>query len=266
MTASHVQEPVATRTVEGVRVAVYANPADAGQAAGTEVAAALRDALEHRHRVRVMFASAPSQQDMLAALRSAPGIDWRRVTAFHMDEYIGLPEDAPQRFGRFLVDHLFDGVRPGEVHLLEPDDDPEAECERYAALIRAAPLDVVCVGIGENGHLAFNDPPDADFHDLATVKVVTLSDASRQQQVNDGCFDRLDVVPRRAVTVTLPALLAGHRLVGTVVGANKRDAVHRSLTGPVDASCPASALRRHPDATLYLDAAAAASLEYDDVR
>lgn len=254
------------RSVDGLRVVVHADRADAGRAAGSEVAEAMRDALGRQERVRVMFASAPSQQDMLAALRGAPGIDWRRVTVFHMDEYIGLPADAPQRFGRFLVDHLLDIVRPGEVHLLEPDDDPEAECERYAGLLREAALDVVCLGIGENGHLAFNDPPDADFHDPAVVKVVELSDASRRQQVNDDCFDRLDDVPRRAVTVTLPTLLAGRRLVCTVVGDNKRDAVHRSLTGPVDAGCPASGLRTHPDATLYLDAPAAASLEDEHVR
>ncbi|HEX6443487.1 MAG TPA: glucosamine-6-phosphate deaminase [Streptosporangiales bacterium] len=257
MTASHVQEPVATRTVEGLRVVVHADRSATGRAAGAEVARAIRDAQERQERVRVMFASAPSQQDMLAALGSAEGIDWRRVTAFHMDEYVGLPADAPQRFGPFLVEHLFRAVRPGEVHLIEPDEDAAAECERYAALIREAPLDVVCLGIGENGHLAFNDPPDADFADPAVVKVVELSETSRRQQVNDGCFDRLADVPGSAVTVTVPALLAGRRLVCTVVGASKRDAVHRALTGPVDASCPASALRTHADATLYLDAAAA---------
>lgn len=256
MTASHVQEPVATRTVEGVRVVVHADRSATGRAAGAEVAQAIRDALRRQEQVRVMFAAAPSQQDMLAALSTAEGIDWQRVTAFHMDEYVGLPEDAPQRFGRFLVDHLFRAVRPGEVHLIQPDDDAAAECKRYTALIRKAPLDVVCLGIGENGHLAFNDPPDADFADPEVVKVVRLSETSRQQQVNDDCFAELADVPESAVTVTVPALLAGRRLVCTVVGASKRDAVHRALTGPVDASCPASALRTHPDAALYLDAAA----------
>lgn len=247
------EQPVLRRTVDRLGVAVYADRAAAGRAAGTAAAEALRRALAEQDRVRIMFAAAPSQLEMLRTLRGAPGIDWARVAVFHMDEYLGLPANAPQRFGRFVTDEVVAPVRPGEVHLIAPDGD---SAEQYAELLAQAPLDVVCLGIGDNGHLAFNDPPDAAFDDPELVRVVELSEDSRVQQVGDGCFARLDDVPRRAVTVTIPTLMSGRRLVCTAPGERKRAAVVRTLTGPVDASCPASVLRRHPDCTLYVDTAA----------
>jgi glucosamine-6-phosphate deaminase len=225
-----------------------------------DVAAALRDRLARQPRARIIFAAAPSQGEMLDTLGRAAGIDWSRVTAFHMDEYLDLAEGAPQRFGHFLRAHLFDRVAPGEAHFLAArpiagDDDPAAaaECARYAALLHAAPIDIVCLGIGENGHIAFNDPPVADFADPATVKPVELDATCRQQQVNDGCFERLDAVPRRALTLTIPALLSGAHLFCTVPGPTKRAAIRQTLGGPIATSCPASILRQHPDCTLYTD-------------
>ncbi len=253
-------EAIASRHVDRLWVRVYADRAALGLAAGEEIAAALRARLARQPRVRMIFAAAPSQTELLAALGAAAGIDWDRVTAFHMDEYLDLAGDAPQRFGHFLREHLFARVHPGEIHYLAAgeisgDDEAaaDAECARYAALLRSAPIDIVCLGIGENGHLAFNDPPVADFADPATVKPVDLDGTCRRQQVHDGCFTTLAAVPRRALTLTIPALTAGARLCCTVPGPSKRAAIRRTLTGPIGTACPASILRRHPDCTLYTD-------------
>ena len=225
-----------------------------GAVAGRGVAAVVRRLLAAQPGVRMIFAAAPSQRETLAELARAEGIDWSRVTAFHMDEYLGLPADAPQRFGRFLEEHLFAAVRPGRVHLIDGAADPADECRRYAALLAAAPIDVVCLGVGENGHIAFNDPPVADFHDPVPMKVVTLDDACRRQQVNDGCFPALADVPTRALSLTIPSLMAGRHLCCAVPGPTKRAAVARLLSGAVGTDCPATILRTHADCTLHVDA------------
>jgi glucosamine-6-phosphate deaminase len=248
--------PVRTLRVDKLEVRIYGDRASLGAAAAAEVAAAMHSASAASGRVRMAFAAAPSQEEFLTALAAAPGLDWSRVTAFQLDDYVGLSEEAPQRFGEFLRTRLFDRVRPGEVHLIGPaegSEDAAAECRRYAALVGAAPLDIVCLGIGENGHLAFNDPPVADFQDPELVKVVELDDACRRQQVNDGCFAALDQVPTHAITLTIPALLGGRRLVCVVPGPTKREAVRRTLAGPIETACPAAILRTHPACTLYLD-------------
>lgn len=248
--------PVRAMRVDDLDVRVYADRTALGMAAAADVASAVREALAVRGRVRIAFAAAPSQEEFLAALAETPGLDWSRLTAFQLDEYVGLPEEAPQRFGQFLRSRLFDRVRPGEVHLIgatESADQAAAECRRYAALVDAAPLDIVCLGIGENGHLAFNDPPVADFRDPERVKLVELDAACRRQQVNDGCFPSLDQVPTHAITLTIPTLLGGNRLVCVVPGPTKKEAVRRTLSEPVSTACPASILRTHPACTLYLD-------------
>lgn len=192
-----------------------------GRAAARDIATTLVRKLAAQPDVRVVFAAAPSQQETLDALAAEPGIDWQRVTAFHMDEYLGLAPEAPQRFGTWLRTALFDRLPFGTVHLIDPpdadDDEPAARVERYDALLAAAPIDLVCLGIGVNGHLAFNDPP-ADLHDAARVRVVELDDVCRQQQVDDGCFDEFDDVPRQAITLTVPALLAADELFCMVPG------------------------------------------------
>lgn len=251
-----MSQPTSPHTRTAGRLAVHVLPdGDAGTAAGLEAAEALREVLRDRGEARVMFAAAPSQLGTLAVLRTAEGIDWSRVTAFHMDEYVGLPAGAPERFATFVRRELVDVVRPRAFHAIDPGDDPAAESERYAELLAVAPMDLICLGIGENGHLAFNDPPVADFDDPLSVKVVALDDACRRQQVNDGCFATLADVPPHAVTVTVPALFAGRRLVATVPGASKRAALHAALDGPRGTGCPASILRDHPAATLYTDLA-----------
>lgn len=256
--------PAATRTgpvvtplnerVERLRVRRHSNRNQLGAAAGADIAVCLRRLLEESGTVRIVFAAAPSQDATLAALATAEGIDWRRITAFHMDEYIGLPAHASQRFAAYLDRQLFDRVRPGTVHRIDTTADANAECIRYGRLVVAAPIDVVCLGIGENGHLAFNDPPDADFSDPEPMRVVTLDRVSRQQQVHDGCFATIDDVPLQAVTLTIPTLLGGRHLFCSVPGETKRTAVERTLRGPISPACPASILRTHADCTLYVDA------------
>jgi glucosamine-6-phosphate deaminase len=235
-----------------VRVADTAD--ELGAMAAREIAISLRRRLEQQSRLRMVFAAAPSQSAMLAALRQEPQIDWTRITAFHMDEYLGLPEDAPQRFGNWLEREFFHDVPVGEVHLMQPGDDPARTCRTYAAKLKEAPIDVVLLGIGTNGHLAFNDPP-ADLQDPLTVKVVTLDATCREQQVFDGCFPTLEDVPREAMTLTVPALLAAKEIFGCVPGKHKSSAVRAMLEDTVSGLCPATALRTHPQCMMFLDRA-----------
>jgi glucosamine-6-phosphate deaminase len=246
--------PITTDVVDRLQVRVYLDRTAMGAAAGADVIATMKDLLAKRDRIRMVFAAAASQDELLRELSGAADLDWSRVTAFHMDEYLGLPSEAPQQFSRFLEEHLFRHVRPGEVHLIDSSNDVEAECARYGNLIRRAAIDIVCLGIGENGHLAFNDPHVADFTDPAVVKPVILDIASRQQQVHDGAFRSLDAVPKAALTLTIPTLMSGRRLYCVVPGTSKHAAVHAALYGPMARSCPASVLRRHPACILYLDA------------
>lgn len=236
-----------------LHVKVYGSRQSMGEAAAIEAGAKIKELQSRKENVRIIFAAAPSQNEFLAALAAQGGIDWSRITAFHMDEYIGLPGDAPQRFSRFLCDGLFDLVKPGQLHLIQCDSSIEEECNRYGNLIAAEPIDIICLGIGENGHIAFNDPPVADFHDPAIIKPVMLDDACRQQQVNDGCFESFNDVPTHALTLTIPTMMSGAHLYCIVPGPTKRAAVEQTLRGPITTDCPASVLRNHPDCTLYVD-------------
>ena len=228
-----------------------------GLAAARGVAAALTA----RGTKRVVFACAPSQDEFFEALIVQP-VDWGMVTVFHMDEYVGLPADHPACFRHYLGRHLFSQITHGNVHYIraDPDADPDAEAARYASELVRKPIDLVCLGIGENGHLAFNDPAVADFADPAFVKLVALDDACRRQQVHDGCFTALDDVPTHALTLTIPALLSAREISCVVAGERKAKAVRDALLGPIATSCPASILRTHPRAVLHLDDAAAALL------
>lgn len=226
-----------------------------GEYAEKEAAAEIKKQLSEKGEINMIFAAAPSQNDFLEALASDATVDWGRIHAFHMDEYIGLPKDAPQGFGNFLKNALFGKVPFASVDYIDcTASDPEAECERYAALLKAHPCDIIIMGIGENGHIAFNDPSVADFDDKKTVKVVTLDSVCRMQQVNDGCFKTLVEVPKHALTLTIPTLVAPKAVFCIVPAKTKANAVRRTLTGDISEECPATVLRRHPDARLYLDA------------
>lgn len=253
-------KPINSLIVDQLHVDIYQSRQSMGVAAGQMVGEHMRELLDQQPLVRMIFAAAPSQNEFLQTLGQVEGIDWSRVVAFHMDEYIGLSSDAPQSFGHFLSERLFDRVKPGQVHLIHSSGDLEIECQRYADLLRSAPIDIVCLGIGENGHIAFNDPPVADFADPLLVKSVELDRAARQQQVNDGCFASLDLVPTHAITLTIPTLLSGKALFCMVPGETKRHAVQQTLKSPISTACPATILRQHANCTLYLDGVSSALL------
>ncbi|REF35024.1 glucosamine-6-phosphate deaminase [Thermasporomyces composti] len=241
-------------------VRIFPDRASLGHAAATDIATEIRERLAAQDTVRMIFAAAPSQQETLDALVTEVGIAWERVIAFHMDDYIGLPDDHPQRFGNWLRRTLFDRLPFKDVHLMRTDGDVQQRAEEYAALLDEAPIDICCLGIGVNGHIAFNDPPVADFDDPLSVKVVELDEVCRQQQVDDGCFPTLEDVPRTALTLTVPRLLRAERLFCMVPGAAKATAVRRALRDPIGEECPATALRTHPACTIYLDQESAREL------
>ena len=244
--------PAVTFQKDRLTVKGYHDREAMGHAAGLEIAECLRRLLAEKEEVNVIFAAAPSQNETLWTLREQP-LDWHRINAFHMDEYIGLAAEAPQCFSNFLEEAIFGKVPFKRVFKLNPANDPEAEVERYSALLRQYPADVVCMGIGENGHIAFNDPGVADFADPAAVKRAKLDEVCRTQQVHDGCFATLQDVPREALTLTVPTLMAGKHLFCMVPAATKRQAVERMLTEPVSETCPCTVLRTHPNAILYCD-------------
>jgi glucosamine-6-phosphate deaminase len=245
--------PIYTTAVDQLNVQVYADRLSLGKAAAGQAAIKIKELLEQRGELRMIFAAAPSQNEFLEALVQTAGIDWSKITALHMDEYIGLPADAPQSFGAYLREHLFEKVPFGKVHFIDSTNEIEAECERYTGLLREKPIDIVCLGIGENGHIAFNDPPVANFQDKAWVKPVVLDRACRLQQVNDGCFPTFDDVPTHAITLTIPALMSGELLFCMVPGINKSHAVSTTLNEPISTSCPSSILREHPACILFTD-------------
>ena len=257
-----MEAPIRELKVDRLNVKVFADRAALGRAAGLAAAARIRAMQQERGLLNLLFAAAPSQGETLDALRQEPGIDWGRIDAFHMDEYLGLPSGAPQSFGRYLKDRLFDRLPFHRVHYLDGSAaDAAAECERYAWLLREHPFGLAFLGIGENGHLAFNDPGIADFQDPLWVKVNERLDAAcRQQQVNDGQFRTLAEVPTRAITLTIPALFSARGALVAVPGGRKKDIVRRTLSGPIDTSCPATILRRHANACLFLDRESAALL------
>lgn len=240
--------------VEKLTVKIFPSRNEMGQAAADEIANKIQELLRSQSELRIIFAAAPSQNEFLESLSVNNNIDWKRITAFHMDEYIGLSPAAPQGFGNFLKERIFEKVQFKEVHLLNGgSDNPEKECMRYTNLLNIKPVDIVCMGIGENGHIAFNDPPVANFNDAELVKIVELDNVCRQQQVNDGCFSRFDDVPRKAITLSVPALMSGKFLFCIVPSKSKAKAVKTTLKGPIEEKCPASILRHHGSATLYLD-------------
>ena len=230
-----------------------------GQLAAGRAIAALRQRLADQARVRLVFAAAPSQNEFLDALVTAEGIDWARVEALHMDEYVGLETGHPASFRHFLEQRVFSRVPFGAVHYI--DDGSGADpLPRYTAILAEAPIDIVLMGIGENGHIAFNDPPVADFDDPLPIKRVRLDAACRQQQVNDGCFPDLDHVPEEAWTLTIPTLVAPPLRFSIVPTALKAPAIRDTLEGPIATSCPASILRRAPRTELFVDRDAASLL------
>lgn len=237
-----------------LKVKIYDSRKSMGEEAAREASDKIIELLSKKSEVNIIFAAAPSQNEFLASLVANDKVEWNRVNAFHMDEYIGLDKSAPQGFGNFLEEKIFGRLQFKSVNYLDGNAaDIEAECQRYAELLRKFPTDIVCMGIGENGHIAFNDPHVAFFKDDKFVKVVELDEKCRNQQVNDGCFDSLEKVPTHALTLTIPALTAGKYIFCIVPGKTKTEAVTRTVRGKVEEACPASILREHDNAVLYVD-------------
>lgn len=224
-----------------------------GAAAAERFSEIIKKLLEDREEVNIIFAAAPSQNEFLQQLESYD-ISWNKINAFHMDEYIGLEADAPQGFGNFLKSRLFDRFAFKSVQYLNGNaSDTKAECVRYTKLLQDFPVDFVCMGIGENGHLAFNDPPVADFQDILSVKVVELDEVCRTQQVNDGCFKAIEFVPTHALTLTIPALLSAQYINCVVPGPTKASAVRATIQDEISTCCPSTILRTHENSVLFLD-------------
>ena len=245
---------IGTSRIGDATVSVLPGVAAMARAAADEALAVMRAAVAARGTANVMFATGNSQLAFTQALvHETAGVPWSDTVVFHRDEYMGVGPDHPAGFQRWIRERIVQPAQPKEAYYVEALGDAEAECRRYAGLLRQHPLDLCCLGVGENGHLAFNDPPVADFADPLDVKVVALDTACRQQQVNEGHFPGLDDVPTHAITVTIPALLRAGRVLAIVPEARKAAPVAAALTGPVTTACPASALRTISQATVYLE-------------
>lgn len=233
----------------------------AGAAAAEKAAEIIRTAVSHRGWARVVVGTGNSQLDFIAALVARSDLTWSRVEIFHMDEYVGISARHPASFRNWLKENVEDRCKPDRVHYIEGDTpDIEAEMARYSELLNSAPIDVSFVGFGENGHIAFNDPAAADFADPLTMKVVTLDVVCRRQQVGEGHFQDISSVPERAITITCSALLRSRAWVCAVPDQRKAEAVRNALLGPISTGCPASIVRQHPAAFVFLDQASASLL------
>ena len=242
-----------TMQIDNLKIEIADSRISMGKAAARAVASHINDLLNNKNDIRMVFAAAPSQNEFLSEFVKMD-LDWNRIVAFHMDEYLGLNDNAEQLFSRYLTNNIFSKVNFRKVNLLKSNaKDPKEECKRYSSLLSEKPIDIICMGIGENGHIAFNDPPVADFNDREKVKIVELDYECRQQQVNDGCFSTFNEVPKTAITLTVPMLLSAAHLSIVVPGDRKANAVYKTLYSEISTSCPSTILRKHSNAILYLD-------------
>ena len=246
---------------DNLEVSVFDTRREMGLKAAQDVRSEILKLFKTKDEINMLFAAAPSQNDFLQTLISYKDIDWTRINAYHMDEYLGIDKDAPQAFGNFLKNALFSKLNFKTVNYIDGTaEDVTKECMRYEELLNNNTIDIVCMGIGENGHIAFNDPPVADFSDKVKVKIVKLDELCRQQQVNDKCFENIHQVPKYAITLTIPALFEGKKLFCIVPAPTKANAVYDTLNGKIEEKCPASILRLHLAANLYLDKDSASRL------
>lgn len=247
-------------TKDKLKVKIFKGRPELGIAAAETLSSKIKELLNTKEYINIIFASAPSQNEFLAELLKKD-IEWGRINAFHMDEYVGLDKDAPQGFGNFLKDRLFKFVKAREAHYLNGNaSDIQEECKRYSDLLIKYPTDIVCLGIGENTHLAFNDPHVADFNDPEIVKVVDLDEDCRIQQVNDGCFASIEQVPTHALTITMPALFKSTYAYAIVPGTFKANAIDHTLNSEISELYPSTILRRHDHAILFIDEDSAAKI------
>ena len=250
-------------TKENLKVRIFDSRSQMGADAAEAVSKKIKELLGQKDYINIVFAAAPSQNEFLSCLREQ-NIEWGRINAFHMDEYVGLDKDAPQLFGNYLREKLFGKVPFREVYYLEGDKDKtEQECKRYTQLLEKYPTDIVILGIGENTHLAFNDPHVAFFDDPETVKIVDLDEKNRNQQVDPNdpiCFNKIEEVPTHAITLSIPALFKAEYAYAVVPGKNKADAIYHTLNEEIQEKYPSTLLRKHPNAVLYIDKDSASKL------
>lgn len=247
-----------------MKVEIHPSREAAGRAAARAAAGALKELTASRPEIAVIFATGASQFETLAALTAMPDLPWYRVLGFHMDEYIGLPASHPASFRRYLRERLTGNVRMREFNEIDGNaPDPQRAAREYAGKLRAAHPQLCLLGIGENGHLAFNDPGIADFDDPVDAKVVELDAQCRQQQLAEGWFATIDDVPASAITLTIPALMGVPKLIASVPGPRKAAIVRRTIQDEISTSCPATILRTHPDVTVFLDPDSAAGVELE---
>ena len=247
--------------VDQLEVMIFETRNEMGRNAGDDAAAEIKKCIQEKGFVNILFAAAPSQNETLATLCEDREIDWKKVNAFHMDEYIGLDSEHPSGFANFLKRAIFDKFEFRSCNLLNGNtQNPADEARRYSQLLSEYPLDVCLCGIGENGHIAFNDPAVADFNDKELVKIVDLDEICRQQQVNDGCFKSINLVPKQALTVTVPGIMRAKKIFCSVPASTKAQAVKHMLEDKITTDCPSSILREHPSAKLYLDMDSAGSI------
>jgi glucosamine-6-phosphate deaminase len=244
-----------------MKLKIYPSKQEAGEAAAQAAAHAILQLQQAEGEIGVIFATGASQLAMLQALTSLPGLPWGNVHGFHLDEYVGLDENHPGSFRRYLRERLTSRVPMGSFLAMDGSDpDTDRVCREYVAQLRAVKPQLCLLGIGENGHLAFNDPAEANFEDPEAMKVVHLDDACRRQQLAEGWFQTFAEVPTRALTLTIPTMLQVPKLIASVPGRRKAEIVRRTLQEPISTACPATILRTHPDVTVYLDQESASAL------
>jgi len=250
---------------KGLTVEVYENTEAMGRAAAAAAAQRLRELAASSDVFGVILATGASQMATLEALTSTPGLPWEKVVGFHMDEYLGISDQHRASFRRYMRERLVDKVKMRQFYFLDGSAaDADETCRKYAECLQQYRPQLCLLGIGENGHIAFNDPMEADFHDPLEVKVVSLDQECRQQQVSEGWFASIPEVPERALTLTIPVLLRVPQLIASVPSQRKANIVRRTLTEEISTRCPATILRTHPNTTIYLDPASAAELPPED--
>lgn len=240
-------------TKDNLKVKIFENRTKMGECAADEIAECVTKLLSEKEEINMIFAAAPSQNDMLEAL-CKKALPWERINALHMDEYVGLDKNHPQSFGKYLYDHIFGKVNFKSVKYISDYG------ESYAEILKKEHIDIICLGIGENGHIAFNDPGVADFNDTELIKKVKLDDVCRMQQVHDGCFPTFDDVPEYALTLTVPEMFSADYLFCVVPAKTKTEAVWRTVNEEISENCPATIMRRHSAAIMYCDKDSGAKL------
>lgn len=239
---------------------VYSNEASAGKASAEFVAEQINEAIKTQGHANLILATGASQFAFLDAIKKLD-VDWNKITVFHLDEYKGLPETHPASFRKYLKERILNEVKPAKVYLINGDaDNLEEEIQNYEALLKKHPIDVACIGIGENGHIAFNDPGVADFNDPKLVKVVQLDNVCRNQQLGEGWFKSLDDVPQEAISLTIPAIMNCKVISCLCPNKRKAQAVYDTVNAPISTDCPATILRKHPQTVLFLDKDSASKL------